>query len=387
MKSVYTRLKDPKIISKLINNIKDISNKNSLNSITPPDIFIGRIGYPYVSIGPLFGNDANEILAKPEYWVHDNLDDIIMKRISLFRGLYKVKINDIENKEVIKLSEAAISYRKIDGEFHIGKVTNNLLLDERSLPFGPGVKLNDFYLYNTNSDKRLENAYYDIDANANDIVFELYNKGVEVSSIQRLFSIGGLGIKKNRKLVPTRWSITAVDDIISKRLIEKSKEFNLIDHIELFSYSALDNHWLIFFIPGTWEYEVIEAWYPNETWNISKEIEIESSYEPYYGRNTYAEITGSYYAAKLAIGEYLNRINKQAKVLILREVREGYKIPVGVWNIREHIRDALKQKPIILNELNDAITIINRFMRLKFNVWLEKSKLLKNLIYQRRLFV
>ena len=56
---------------------------------------------------------------------------------------------------------------------------------------------------------------------------KLYNSGIEISKIQKCFSIGMLG--KKRKLVPTKWSITATDDIISKSIVEEILENSLID--------------------------------------------------------------------------------------------------------------------------------------------------------------
>jgi len=47
--------------------------------------------------------------------------------------------------------------------------------------------------------------------------------------IRRIFSAGLLSQKSNRRFVPTRWSITAVDDIFSKALIKEIKKFQEID--------------------------------------------------------------------------------------------------------------------------------------------------------------
>jgi len=72
--------------------------------------------------------------------------------------------------------------------------------------------------------------------------------------------------------------------------------------------------------PGEWSYELIEAWYPNTTWNMNRnDIAIYSSHEFFEGRKTYAEIGGCYYAARLAVSELFERIQKQAKVVIMRK--------------------------------------------------------------------
>ena len=77
--------------------------------------------------------------------------------------------------------------------------------------------IRDLRVSNTRYNDKIEKAYYDTDLRATNAVVELYNRGVLVTKIQKAFSVGAFGVEKKR-LVPTRWSITAVDDIISKVL-------------------------------------------------------------------------------------------------------------------------------------------------------------------------
>ena len=46
--------------------------------------------------------------------------------------------------------------------------------------------------------------------------------------------MGMLGTQKNRKLVPTRWSISATDDIISDYLIKNIRVNTTIDFYEVY---------------------------------------------------------------------------------------------------------------------------------------------------------
>ncbi|MCL5434013.1 MAG: hypothetical protein M1538_03510, partial [Candidatus Marsarchaeota archaeon] len=125
---------------------------------------------------------------------------------------------------------------------------------------------------------------------------------------------------------------------------------------------------------------------PKTIWNENgSNISIYSSYESYYGRKTYAEIGGCYYAARLAVTEKLQQLNKQAIVLILREVHEGYTMPVGVWNVREHVRETLTNEPLILNNINDMFNIIKERLSIKPESWVKNGKLLADLYKQERL--
>ena len=48
--------------------------------------------------------------------------------------------------------------------------------------------------------------------------------GFDENYLSRILSAGTLGVKTQRKLVPTRWSITATDDTIGKELISQVKD-------------------------------------------------------------------------------------------------------------------------------------------------------------------
>ncbi|MCL5413412.1 MAG: hypothetical protein M1569_03350, partial [Candidatus Marsarchaeota archaeon] len=147
-----------------------------------------------------------------------------------------------------------------------------------------------------------------------------------------------------------------------------------------------DNRLLVIMLPGSWEYELVEAWYPNTTWNKeSQNIEIFSSYEPFKGRTKYAEIGGCYYAARLASAELLDKTRKQGKVVILREAHPGYIMPVGVWNVREHVRDALRSRPAELSGFGELFAFVRSRMDIPVGTWIKNSTLLTLALKQRRL--
>ena len=66
---------------------------------------------------------------------------------------------------------------------------------------------------------------------ASNAMVELYSKGIEVSRIQKMISAGTIGVGKNRKRVPTRWSITAVDDTLGKNNLKSVKENEELEEV------------------------------------------------------------------------------------------------------------------------------------------------------------
>ncbi|HEY4699916.1 MAG TPA: hypothetical protein VIH27_06060, partial [Nitrososphaerales archaeon] len=108
-------------------------------------------------------------------------------------------------------------------------------------------------------------------------------------------------------------------------------------------------------------------------------------YEPFQGRNSYAKVGGSYYAARLAVTERLERDRRQASVIIFREIQPSYKIPLGVWNIRESVRAAIRKKPDEFESFHSALTHINSVLTIKLDKWIEASTHLKETFIQRKI--
>jgi len=108
-------------------------------------------------------------------------------------------------------------------------------------------------------------------------------------------------------------------------------------------------------------------------------------HEGYRGRTTYASIGGCYYAARLATSEALLNIGRQAGVVVLREVHPGEILPLGVWNVREHVRAALARPPEKVASLAELSERIRESFAIPLPRWLTASALLHDARTQRRL--
>jgi len=366
-----------------------------LNGTSPPSVFVGRVGYPKVYVGPLLppvhGDTA--VLDLPERWLLERktIDDIVKFRYSLVRGMFRVQhvTNVATSGKIIDLTrDLALSKDPTDLEavFH-KKPQGRLILDDGVQPFGPSARLKKLDIGTLKLDQRLDKASSDTDLKAREAVLSLYDRNIPVTKIQRAFSVGAFGVEKNRKMVPTRWSITATDDIIGKTLREQVKTFPLINEYRIYESWQLDNRFIVLMLPRAWSYELIEAWYPNTVWNPNPraKIVIFSSAEGYEGRKDYAEIGGCYYAARLAVGEHLLKERRQATTVILREAHPGYILPVGVWNVRENVRMALRGKIRSFNTLNEAFSYIQNRLAIPLQRWIRNSAVLKNVMYQKTL--
>ena len=366
-------------------------NRLDVNGASPPSVFVGRIGYPYVYAGLMVPHvhEDTSFYDLPELWFGKSIDEIVGFRSLLIRGKHRVHVQRFEEagKIMDRTRELALSAGPVDVELALTKEPRRyLVLDDEVQPFGPSAPMRDIRVGTARWDHQIEKAYYDTDLKAADAVRNLYERGVLVTRIQRAFSVGTFGLKYNRRLVPTRWSITAVDSILSKELIEQIKTFPEINEHRVYESRYLDNIFEVLMLPQAWSYEAMEAWYPGTIWNPNgRSVVMYSDWEGYEGRTTYAEIGGCYYAARLAVCELLAKERRQATVIVLREAHPDYIMPVGVWQVRENVRNAMKQTPLKFNTLSEALGRIASQFQIPLQRWIRNSRLLQDALFQKRL--
>jgi len=352
----------------------NLFRSDSISGSSPPSIFVGSYGYPKVGVGPMVPpiHGDTTLLDSPELWLGKTLEDIVNFRLSLVRGIEKLSIQNTQGRFIENLHEVAMSSHSIDTDLQFHKTTLPVTtIDGESAPFGPVGDIKSAKFFGTRSDKSIERVYYDHDLKAQDAVLTLYNKGIDISKIQKCFSIGMLG--KKRKLVPTKWSITATDDIISKSLVSEILEFDLIDSCRIFSHDHLGNMFSVILFPHRWLFEMQEAWHDENKVGFGFDS------EDARGIDHPPAIAGAYFAAKLGVAEYLVQKKLQAAVLVLREIRPEYAVPVGVWQIREAIRAAMKKEPYIAGNFVDGVNFASKRMSISKSEWLSRGRLLKML--------
>jgi hypothetical protein len=190
-------------------------------------------------------------------------------------------------------------------------------------------------------------------------------------------------------MVPTRWSITAVDDTLGKRLISEIKNYSTHDCAVFFG-GFLGNYYVAILLPEMWSYELFETYAGKSTWHQSEDIDTMTDYEPYEGRKEYAfNTSGGYYAARLPVLEYLKSKRRQSSILLLRFITGEYYAPLGVWVVREAVRKTMDSKPMIFDSRELALRYASALVKKKFNLdaglLLKKSMLLNTLKTQSKL--
>jgi len=380
--------------SQAIFKIEKMLDKSDFSSSSPAP-FVGHYGYPNVNVGilsPARLDEKAELYDAPKYWAEHNFEipKIVDLRSSLINSRFKIEIKK-QNKFLDISKEVGMASKPVDVELSLDeKPRFKLKVDSYNAPMGPNAKLKNAKITsNPKISRYVEKVVDDIDLKAKNAILYLHKKDFDENFLTKLLSVGNLGLKKNRKLVPTRWSITATDDMIAKELIEKIKDYKQADYLAFFG-SYLGNYYLILLFPEPWSYELFETYMPKTSWNVDENINYTTDYEPYYGRKNYAEnCAGGYYATRLSIAEKLEKMKKQASVLTLRFITGEYAVPLGVWVVREAVRKTMKNRPIEFASkdlmLNYASALVKKKFGYDVNNLLKNSIILRNIKHQTKL--
>ncbi len=385
------------ILKKHSEQTKTVSNIHGteFTGASPPSLFVSWKNYPKVQIAPLSPTEVFDsgLLDAPEQWFGLSQEKIVGFRQQLLRSNKQINVNDAAKPgyELVEMQELVMAADPTSIEVKLKKRPSpTLSFHESVAPMGPSGQLIKMRLEeNPSIPKKIDYAVSDTDLKSNEAILSLYLAGFPVSRLHKLLSAGTLGIGKNRRLVPTRWSISATDDTIGKGLTEEIKNFQQLGEIQLFMSDYLGNRFFVLLIPGAWAFENLEAWIPGSMWYQEKDpnkIHVIQDHEFYGGRKTYASnITGAYYSARLSVCEYLKKVKRQAAALVFREITPEYNIGLGVWVIRQTARDALSKKPLTFSSLPLALSFIEKKLQTPFKPWKKESKLLDFLQHQKRL--
>lgn len=367
------------------------SGDSSIFGASPPSVFVGRYNYPEVKAGPMIppelGGDEAMLLEDPKALLKMNIQDVISSRSQLVRANTGINVKNArfpDNQLIEKSQELALSKKPVDTEAWFNKpISNKLKFDNVLTPMGPSGDLKKFDITeNPAVPKKVDYLVYDDEALAKDAISELWDANIPAEHITRLLSIGLLG--QERKLVPTRWSITAVDDMLGKDLLKGIRDYQQLSEVMVFSGAVFGNHFEIVFIPRIFSFELMEVWMPRTVWS-GGDTWIAADHEDFGGKKKYSKLAGGYYAARLGALEYLHSIRRQATVFMVREIRPEYWAPLGVWVVREGVREAFSHEPERFESVEQALADISTRLKTSSSEWLAKASLLPDLRFQRTL--
>jgi len=302
---------------------------------SPPSAIVGERGYPKVPVAlGISPYGYPKLRDSPKLWISMGLklEDVARLRMEMLNPFKRFDVHKPEELLKGDLLWGAVSEKPVDAEAKIVGKPKPPSLDGLLAPLGPSVGAEEIKVVdNPKVDPLLERRSSER-LKAEDAVKELFRMGRDVYLLQRAFSLGMFGIKK--RLVPTRWAITAVDMIVGKALKQDVLRTRWLDDYRVGFHEHFGNVYKVLLLPGPPLVEMIEVWEPGSLWT-HKEVVIQN-YEGPNARSKAADPEdGGFHALKVGVLKALKEKGISASALVIRRIKPDYYLPLGVWQVRE----------------------------------------------------
>ncbi len=313
---------------------------------------VGEKGYPYLATHNISNEDKNSSYRNTSDIVKKDYKEIIpIKAKNILGSTDHSYAKKVDNKILEEIRDVYKSKKdiQVNTQFEKELTFNKVLVNKVSGVVGSKNPLESLEaLENTPTEKIVE-KFTNGEIKSREAIITLYERGINEHQIINLLALGSFGVELNKKLVPTRWAITAYDQTIEKYLHKKIIQFRPLDYYELYTYEDKGNSFVIILIPDTFSGEVIEQFdntvekdYVGNDNKLNKE-------EP--------ETAGGFFATKIGIFEQLTSRKRQASFISIRIIK-NYDIPLGVVFVRESIREAMKKGKFRTTKLEELRTYI-----------------------------
>ncbi len=288
-------------------------------------------GYPRVYAAPGLGPPVPDEA--------ETLADLNFERVVEVSGTTLRKGERRHAREPYDLSdqnvEAAVSGRPVEGTLTVERTVSG----PESSPFvGPLVEGSLEVDGTPRVPRPLERMHED-EVKAREAVAELIlEKGLDENLVARALSLGLLGIE--RKLVPTRWAVAAVDSMVSEELLPRVRELPPADDWVVLRGELYGNEMWVLAGPGPYSLRLVEVYVPGAPWSSDEVTVLEDREGPHRPMREPRETGGAFLAVRTAVLEGMIEEGRSRSVTVIRVVKPEYPIPLGAWVIREAVRRA-----------------------------------------------
>ncbi len=357
---------------------------------------VGEKNYPFLATHNISNEDKKTSFFETGNLVKKSYNEILpLKAKSILGSTQKNYIKKPKARIVEELRDIYKSKTAIEMQSSFDKeITFNKILSSKVA--GVMGSQNELTKLEAQENTRTSNKIEKFTANdikAREAIISLYEKGVSEHQIINLLALGSFGIEINRKLVPTKWAISAYDQTIDNYLHKKIQKYSLINQYEIYQDRDKGNDFIIILLPDTFSAEIVETWdisgfdqsEATGKWKTDKKMIIEQDYVGNNNKLGYTEpnCSGGYWATKSPINRFLDQRKKQASYISIRFI-DNYEIPLGVVFVRECARKALKNCIFKSSSQKEVEDFLKQYSPRHYYHF-KKSKLLKEQQAQKKI--
>ena len=344
---------------------------------------VGSKNYPNLKVHSISNEDVIGEYKKTSEIVKKNYDEIFKTKAKNIFGstqeFHIKKQNEKLREDLVDIYKAKNS-PKFSSKFENYLHFNKIIINKTAGIIGSKNELKSIdATSNIQTSKQIED-FSKKDTKSREAIISLYKKGISEHQIINLLSLGNFGINFNKKLVPTKWAISAYDQTIEKHLYKDIINYKELSKFEVYTYKDKGNEFVLILHPSYFLGEVIESFVNNGKYIIEHDYISQNNTI----KNQTPQTAGGFWATKIGIHEHLTKRKRQAAYTSIRII-DGYEVPLGVVFVRECVRESFSN--LIFRSCDEDE--VNKFLKSNFPnhyiLYKEKSQVPKEIKKQTKL--
>jgi hypothetical protein len=345
---------------------------------SPPGICVKSGKYPRLEAGFLASIEPLEHLSIydfPEAWNGLDRDTIFSMRRHLYQFLLPVDARSMQPEGVVHtLQEIALSVRpialQVEGE---PLLPRRLQLRNGQLPSSSDVSVKSVEILSEPEISKVAERITEQDIPAAEGIWRLIDYDYSLDQVVRLMSVGLLGRQNTRRMLPTRSAYKATINAFIDRAVMELIERPRISSYEIYLGTLFGDRFVVFLNPG-------EARVDYLAMDVSgTKITRGFAFEGLRQWPTDAKTSVYSDHARFSVYKHLISRNQQCHAAIFHLTKEPRNQILGPWIARAGVNEAFTSEPVTLDNIENAIKLLDTLLDPNFSVWTQDTPLLERL--------
>ncbi len=350
----------------------------TVTAFSPPGIVVEPLKYPIVRASVLASTQASEFISiydHPDSWRGLDSDAILKMRKCLFRFGAQVDAKTMEPSPLVDtLQTVALSVNPLALHFEVSDIPQKDLVPLGGLlPTGPAVDARNATILNEPETSRVAEKITEQDIPAAEAIWKLLDYEYTLDQVARLMSVGLLGMKDNRRLIPTKSAYKATIDAFVNRAIMELIDRPLTSKFTLSTAELHGDVFTIFAQPGMPRVDYLRV--------QRTELGIERGFSFEGIKNVSLDPKTSVFADNARFAVYHDFVQRRrgCQITVFHMSRNQRSEMLGPWRVRAGVKGALESDMLELDSRENALAVLQSLLSPNLAVWTQDTPLAESL--------
>ncbi len=301
----------------------------------------------------------------PESWRGFDRETVLSMRKHLYRFVIPIDAREMQPEDYIhSLQTISLSVAPVALGVEVSDLPPHRLHALGSqLPSSPIVQATSLEILSHPEISRVAERICKKDIPASEGVWQLLGYDYSLEQVTRWMSLGMLGRKKNRRIIPLRSAFKAVIDAFIDRSVIEFVEKETTETVRLYIENTCGDSFIVLSRPGEPRVDYLSI--ENTTDALARGVSLEGP------GHVASDPKTSVYAdhARYSAYRHMNETKLKSHIIIFHYSQKPQNRMLGPWLVRAGVHDALQTSPVRIDDARRAVHVLESVLQPGLDHW------------------